>query len=133
MSPTQTAFLHDVCIPSCKGEPFQKGLPSYENRQLLKADIYGSRIQDLILLSLNHSPHSMQIITFLIWWGKINNIDLICLGLGMWGEDPRYTLSMNGCKMIYVMAVRGDSSTRLLDAAAWRFLYICTSVFNAIK
>lgn len=75
----------------------------------------------------------MQIITFLIWWGRINNIDLICLGLGMWGEDPKYRLSINGCKMIYVMAVVGDSSTQLLDAAAHRFLHICISVFNAIK
>lgn len=94
LSPTQTVFLLDVCFPSCKGKPFQKGLPSYE--QLLKADIYKSRIQDLILLSLNHSPHSMRIITFLIWWGEINNVDLICLGLGTWVEDPRYRLSMNG-------------------------------------
>lgn len=52
-------------FPSGKLEPFQKSLPSYENKQLLKAHniIYDSRIQDLMLLSLKHPPHSMQVIT----------------------------------------------------------------------
>lgn len=87
-SPTQTAFLLAWQLQS---GTFPK--EPYENRQLLKAPniIYDSRIQDLILLWLNHPLHSMQIITFWICWfkKKKNHIDLICLGLGMWGEDTR--------------------------------------------